>query len=136
MKAFRTISSLALAFLVLMSSTSFMVGVHFCMGEVKSVALFAEADKCAKAEQKVPPCHKHQESDCCTDGVILHDGDDFKNAVPKYEFSESYQIVESNPLVEISEIIPASVVPIRFVVQYDPPLHSSDLNIDLSIFRI
>src|SRR5688572_20207148 len=79
MKLIRTISSILLALLVLMSSTSFMVGVHFCMGEVQSVALFSKADGCEE-EKKLPPCHRHQSAPCCEDEAVVHSGDDFKTS--------------------------------------------------------
>ena len=47
MKAVKTIFVFALALLVLVSSTSFMVGIHFCSGEVADMALFTEAEPCA-----------------------------------------------------------------------------------------
>jgi len=46
MKSLRTITSLTLALLVFVSSTSFMVGMHICSGEVQNIALFTKAEGC------------------------------------------------------------------------------------------
>ena len=45
MKPIRFISAVLLAIVVLVSSTSFMVGMHICMGEVQNIALFGKADR-------------------------------------------------------------------------------------------
>src|SRR5687768_17674727 len=77
MKAIRTISTLLMATLLLVSSTSFMVGMHVCMGEVQSIAIFSKADGCAM-EKNLPPCHRHMTAPCCDDETVIHEADDFK----------------------------------------------------------
>jgi hypothetical protein len=136
MKILRPISALLLALLVLMSSTSFLVGMHFCKGEVKSISIFILAEKCMKHERPVPPCHKHMQANCCQDRVVLHDGDDFKNSFTKFEITagSDFQIVM--PLVLISEVIPSSHTALKFSPGYDPPQSHSDHTIALQVFRI
>jgi len=134
MKIVRTISPVLLALLVLISSTSFMVGMHLCMGDVQSVAVFAKAEGCEK-EQNLPPCHRHQTAPCCEDEVFVHDADEFKSTT-------GLQIVPELSLalpqlhVLISEIISDVAVFRTEFISYDPPLRSYDLTVAHRTFLI
>jgi hypothetical protein len=134
MKAIRSISVVVLAVLVLVSSTSFMIGMHFCMGEVQNVAFFTKADGCEK-EQNLPPCHRHQKAPCCADETIIHDGDDFKASIAYFHIVAAPMEIEQ-PLVLISEVIPS--VPLSRIkyYNYDPPLRSCDLTVEHQVFLI
>ena len=134
MKAFRAISSLLLAILVLMSSTSFLVGMHFCGGEVRSVSLFVPADQCPGHQAPAPACHKHM-SDCCKDEVVLHNGEDFKHSVSNPETTASLTLEVSTPPVVVSETIP-SFSYVRTFSTYYPPTHSTDTSLDIRVLRI
>jgi hypothetical protein len=124
-----------LALLVLVSSTSFMVGLHFCMGEVKSVSLFSKADQCRKATAvKVPSCHK--KNDCCQDQTVVHDGEDFKSTSEQIECSALVsEYVPVTPIL-ISEVIPSSESSRLERTVYDPPAPITDLTVSLSVFLI
>jgi hypothetical protein len=135
MQIIRTISALTLALMVLVSSTSFMVGMHFCMGEVKDVSLFVPAAQCPKHQENLPACHMHQD-DCCQDKVVLHDGDDFKNNIKSLEFGTSVPLQLSTPPVLISEIVPAFYSRISAPAIHAPPLLYTDITIDHQVFRI
>jgi hypothetical protein len=136
MKLVRAISAIILAFLVLMSSTSFMVGMHFCMEEVKSVAIFSKAEQCPKHQQKDPVCPAHKKSDCCKDEAYVHEGDDFKNSVSNTELSDPSFTIVSTPFVFVSEVVPSSGLNHDSFIQYDPPLYSCDLTVSLGVFLI
>jgi hypothetical protein len=133
MKLFRTISSLLLATLVLMASSSFYVGVHTCGGTVKAVAFLEEADDCG--HQSLPPCHRQLMKGCCENENIMHDGDDFK--------SQSSQITVEIPFateleqvdVLVAEIIPSVLSTVEYPT-YDPPLRTSDKLTTLQVFLI
>lgn len=135
MKVFRTISALALAFLVLMSSTSFLVGMHFCMGEVKDLSVFSAADQCPRHEQRLPACHQSA-TDCCQDKVFKHDGDDFKNTYEKLVAGSPVVLEILQPAVLVSEVIPASSPEGSTADAYDPPSFPDDLTVSLHVFRI
>ena len=133
MKATHSISALALALLVLVSSTSVMVGVHRCMGEVQNMAFFSKADGCEK-EQSLPPCHR-QTAPCCDDETVILQGDDFK-ASPAHRVVVASPINIEQPLVQISEVIPAAFLSHIKYRNYDPPLRSSDLLVAHQVFII
>jgi hypothetical protein len=135
MKALRTISVIALALLVLLSSTSFMVGMHFCQGKVKNIALFAKADGCER-EQKLPPCHRPTKAPCCEDTNLTHDGDDFNVSIEQMHIVTPALIELEQPIVLISEIIPCAPISRTQHYNYDPPLRCCDLTVEHHVFLI
>lgn len=128
MTLLRTISAFALAFLVMISSSSFMVGIHFCKGELKHLALLTKAEGCEK-EKKLPPCHKHLASPCCDDEQVIHEGEGFKATFADVSSSPAPVSDLELPLAVISEIIPDSPSSKTQYYNYDPPLRSSDLTV-------
>src|SRR3990170_6359770 len=123
MKALRTISAVLLALLVLVSSTSFIIGIHFCMDEVQNMALFSKADSCEK-EKSLPPCHRHATAACCDDQMVLHEGNNFKASIEHIQFVAPLQMEAEQPLTLISEIIPSTPVSGLKYYNYYPPLRS------------
>ena len=135
MKTVRSISAVLLALLVLVSSTSFMVGVHLCMGEVQNIALFGKADSCEK-EQSLPPCHRHTKVPCCDDETVIHEADDFKASVAHYHVPVPAPMDIEQPLILISEVIPTAPLACFRYHNYDPPLRSCDLTVEHQVFLI
>ena len=135
MKLFRTLSAALLATLVLVSSTSFVVGFHICMGVVENVALFSKADSCEK-EANLPPCHRHQNAPCCTDKTFFHEGNDFKASVAHIHLVAPAPVDTAQALLLISEVIPSAPVSRTPYYNYDPPLRSCDLTIEHHVFLI
>jgi hypothetical protein len=135
MKAIRSISAVLLAILVLISSTSFLVGMHICMGEVQNIALFGKADSCQK-EKALPACRKHTKPACCKDEVVYHEASAFKGSVEHIHVAAPAPIDIEQPVVLISEIIPASPIAQFKYHNYDPPLRSCDLTVDHQVFLI
>jgi hypothetical protein len=134
MKFLRSILSICLAFLVLVSSSSFMVGIHYCGGSVQNVALFTKAEPCAM-EKSMPPCHKHMNT-CCEDEAVIHEGVGFKSSFFQLQLDAPVAIDADQPALFIAEIIPAHADTQLEYYIYDPPLPSSDLTIDHQVFRI
>ena len=135
MKAIRSISAVLLAVLVLVSSTSFMVGMHICMGEVQNIALFGKADSCQK-EKALPACHKHMKPACCEDETVFHEATDFKGSIEHIHIDVPAPTDIEQPVVLISEVIPASPIARTQYYNYDPPLRSCDLTVEHQVFLI
>lgn len=135
MKAIRSITAVILALLVLVSSTSFMVGMHLCMGEIQKVALFSKADSCEK-EQSLPPCHRHTNAPCCEDETVIHDSDDLKASIAHIHLSVPAPVDIEQPLLLISEVIPSAPLSRVKYFNYDPPLRSCDLTVEHQVFLI
>jgi hypothetical protein len=135
MKVVRSISAVLLAILVLVSSTSFIVGMHICMGEVQNIALFGKADSCQK-EKALPACHKHMKPACCEDETVYHEGTDFKASIEHIYIAAPAAMDIELPMVLISEVIPASPIARTYYYNYDPPLRSCDLTVEHQVFLI
>lgn len=135
MKAVCSISAVALAILVLVSSTSFMVGMHLCMGEVQNVAFFSKADGCEN-EQSQPPCHRHTQAPCCEDETVIHRSDDLKASIAHMHVAIAAPMDLDQPLILISEVIPAAPLSRFKYYNYDPPLRSYDLTVEHQVFLI
>lgn len=135
MKSVRSISAAFLALLVLVSSTSFVVGMHICMGSVYEVALFTKAEGCPM-DKNIPPCHKEMKASCCEDEVILHEGTDFNGTASHVDVIVLAPIDIEQPAILVSEIIPVSPVAQFSSDNYDPPLRSSDRVVSLQVFLI
>lgn len=69
-----------MAFLVLLSSTSFTVSTHYCKGEVADVAFFFENESCNDDSEFActDSSAAHVEEDaCCSTNISFVDGEDF-----------------------------------------------------------
>lgn len=135
MKAIRSISAVLFAILVLVSSSSVMVGMHICMGEVQDIALFGKAETCQK-EKALPACHKHMKPACCEDEVVYHEGTDFKGSIQHIHIVVPTPVDIEQTVVLISEIIPSSPTARIQYHKYDPPSRSCDITVEHQVFLI
>lgn len=135
MALLRTILSTILILLVLISSTSFMVGIHYCGGNIQNVALFTNAEQC-DMEKSLPPCHRHLKAACCEDEAIIHDADDFKGSKVLLNLEAPLTIDVEQPLTLIAEVIPVAPIAQTKYYNYDPPLRSTDIIIEHQVFLI
>lgn len=136
MKLYRSILSVSFAFLVLFSSSSFMIGIHVCGGKIQNMALFTKAEGCENKKQ-LPPCHRHEKQPCCQDETILHDAQDFNGNILHINTTSLLPVGDiSQPPVLIAEVIPSSIISKTRYTNYDPPLRSHDLTIALQVFLI
>ena len=135
MKLLRTISILALVFLVMLSSSNFMVGLHFCSGEIQNIGILSKAEPCEK-EQSQPPCHRHMTVTCCEDETILHQGEELKPSVSHFYAAAPLPIDIVDLGILVSEVIPGSAISRSCYVLYDPPASSADITIRNQTFLI
>ena len=135
MKVLRSISAIILAFLVLFSSTSFIIGMHFCGHYIENVALFSKANRC-EMDAQFPPCENLANESCCNDQTIAHEGQDFKISIAQIDFSPAIDIITEQVPVLISEVVPITSVSFPEFYNYDPPLRSRDLTVSFQVFLI
>lgn len=135
MRTIRTISSILLAMLVLVSSTSFIVGMHVCMGEVQNMAVFAKADGCEK-EKQLPPCHRDTTPPCCEDETLTHVAEDLKVITSPVHVNPVDAADLEHTLALIAEIIPSPDRIANAYSHYIPPLLSTDLIVEHRVFLI
>lgn len=135
MKPLRIVGSYLLAFLVLFSSTSFVVGIHLCQGHVENVALFKKADVCER-EMKMPPCHRQMMASCCDDEQVYHEGQGFKQALNSFDFASTFAVIVQSPAIVLDEIFNVKAALHTAFIQYDPPLRTHDRVLSLQVFLI
>ncbi|HEX8038627.1 MAG TPA: hypothetical protein VF490_05730 [Chryseosolibacter sp.] len=126
MKLLTTIVTVALASLVLVSSSSFSIAIHLCAGEIQQVGLFEKQAVCDR--QALPPCHKPLRS-CCENETIVHQADDIKPSLTQLHFvgPEAIDVPFVTPLV--SEIVPSEPLSRTGYVRYKPPLRWEDITV-------
>jgi|SRR5690606_18318020 hypothetical protein len=135
MNMFRTISSLLLAALVLLASSSFYVGVHSCGGTVKAVAFLNDADGCG--HNQLPPCHRKAMEGCCDDEQIVHQSQDLKANAAIVSVADVSSSVILHQTAVLSEIIPTvEVNPVLYFSDHPPALTGNDILISIQSFLI
>ena len=69
--------SITMALLLLLSTTSWKVEKHYCMGRLIDVALFSDLGSCGLDMQSMSLDSKDvSENSCCNDEVVVLDGQD------------------------------------------------------------
>ncbi|MCU0358625.1 MAG: hypothetical protein MUE95_13705 [Cyclobacteriaceae bacterium] len=135
MNLFRTLSSLTLAVLVLMASSSFYVGVHLCGDTVKAIAFLRQADGCG--HQELPPCHRKAMEGCCNDEQVVHQPQELKAEVTGLVLPLPLPSGIIQNSVVLAEIIPSSVtVPSPCLSDHPPTLTGNDILISIQSFLI
>lgn len=135
MKRLRSTLSIGFALLVLVSSSSFSIGLHLCAGEVQNIALFGKADGCQK-EKQLPPCHRHETPACCQDQTVIHDSEDFQANAVHFDVSAPAIVDIIHAQVILDGIVSSAAVTSQRYYNYDPPLRSCDLTIEHRVFLI
>lgn len=135
MKVVRTILVTFYCLMILLSSSSFMIGIHFCSGQVQDVALFTEAQRCVN-DNKIPPCNMHESKPCCEDEAVVHKGDDLKVLQSDINLITLEGVDIEQPPVFISEIIPSAPLSRIQYHNYDPPPRSCDFRVEQQVFLI
>src|ERR1041385_7666298 len=128
MKPVKAILSVVLISIVLVSSTSFTIGLHVCGGEIQNIALFGKAAGCEK-EKQLPPCHQHETPACCQNETIVHSGDDEQFSAARIQVP-----IPSSLAIDIPHFLFAIPIPVDPVehahLRYDPPLRTCDLTVE------
>jgi hypothetical protein len=125
----------ALIFLVLLSSSNFMVGIHLCSGEIQNIGFLTKAQVCEK-EQSLPACHRPVTTPCCEDETIVHRSEESKPSVSHINVAAPVTMDLVGFQVLISEVIPTSPLSRTPYSLYDPPGRSLDITISNQVFII
>jgi hypothetical protein len=119
----------------MLSSSNFMVGIHFCSGEIQNIGFLTEAEACEK-EQSTPPCHRHTTTPCCEDETILHHSDELKSSLSHVHAAAPLAMDMVDFEVLVSEVIPESPASRTPYFLYDPPGPSLDITITNQVLLI
>jgi hypothetical protein len=128
-----------LALLVLVSSSSFMVNMHFCGGDVQSVSLIEEAAPCPM-EVQLPLCHKKmavKKSECCEDRHVAFEGKEFNKQVQDFSMLAWQAINWVAALPMIMEVIQVNeALAFSNHTPYKPPIVERDIPVLTQSFLI
>lgn len=124
----RHILSFAMAFLVLFSTISFTVDMHFCGKHLVDFSLFKKAETCdMKAMMSDSMVDQmNMEMDCCSDVYVVQQGhDDLKISFEKFSFEHQFFIASYiSSYIDLFEGLETNVVPFK---KYPPPLLIQDV---------
>ena len=129
MKSFfhKTIS-LALATVVLFTTMSFTVDIHYCGDDLVDFSMFHNAKTCGMEKQKSEnDCHNEvQDDSCCSDKQIVVEGQDEIKASFDTLSLEQQTFVATffYTYINLFDVLDTSIVPFR---DYKPPLLIRDI---------
>lgn len=121
------IANVVLAGVLLLSTIGITLNKHYCMGRLKSVAVYAHADSCTGSDEKDP-------MPCCQDVLQVLQVDDMAKAAFEFHLDATVEFL-AVPLYALSPISTESRT-FHHVNTYAPPLQESDILILHHIFRI
>jgi hypothetical protein len=127
--------SFFLASWLMVTSVGASIDVHFCKGEIYSIGINAEADKCAgfENENSQKDHSSLQQSPCCDQFSAYFQSDvDSGNDDVAIQYSIDSFVIPFQHEVQI----PNCVEPIQLCHFYHPPEYEEDLLTLFSVFRI
>lgn len=138
MKFIHSIATLFLASLVLIASIGVTVNLHFCAGQVQSIALFVKAKPC---EDLTKPCHgiahHSKKNGCCEEGSII-----LKSKETTAEVKATTQVIPSFNLITVILPVLYSILDLdssaaapRYA-HYKPPMIEHDITVFVQSFLI
>lgn len=121
--------SLALATLVLFTTMSFTVDMHYCGDMLVDYSMFHNAQTCGmEHEQSENDCHSEVSNDsCCTDKQIVVEGqDDIKVSFDTLSFEQqAFVVTFFHTYINLFDDLDTNIVPFR---DYAPPLLLRDIH--------
>jgi len=133
------ILSITLALIMLFTTTSFTVNMHFCCNQMVDMAFFSKAEVCKDKVQKkdspIKQCSTLQEKECCSNKSFVKEGDDvFKESniasqIETLVFLNTFVFTYINLFEGLEE----NIVPFK---AYRPPLLFADIQILNETFLI
>ncbi len=128
--------SIFMAFVVLFSTMSFTVDMHYCGDSLVDVAVFSKTKNCGMQMEdfsfcKIPIVKK----DCCKEKQLIHQSEDtFQPNFRKITFSQQLFIVSYvYTYTNLFEGLQERVVPFKY---YAPPLVVKDIQLLDEVFLI
>lgn len=114
--------SIATAFLVLLSTVSLTVDMHFCGDHLVDFAIFKDADTCQMNMSKSMEDHSMMamEMDCCTNfEVVLEGQDDLKISFDQFSLDQQvFVIAFADSFLNLVKGVDENNIPFK---EYSPP---------------
>ena len=121
--------------LVLLSTVSWTVEKHLCMGRVMDVAFFHEADNCGMEEAMAAMGYDEEAKHCCDNESFVIKGQDDLNLTWE-ELTVSTQVFLSTFVYTYFHLEGFSEEQTNLSKEYPPPLLVQDLTILHEVFLI
>lgn len=136
-QARQKISSVFMALLVFLSTTSFMVDKHYCGDMLVDVSLFTHAKNCGMEVQKPSgssECEITKKSCCSDETIIINGSDELKTSFNDLGFQQQVFITSFYyAYINVFEGLKENIVPFK---DYSPPLLVTDILIQDQTFLI
>jgi len=120
------IFSIALSFLVLLSTLSFTVEKHFCGDNLVDTAVFSEAKKCGGFDSEI---ETYVKKPCCKDTIDVVEGQDELNTSDFEDIDSTLKIAlvaYKYAYSQLYESLPKLVIPHK---DYSPPNLIKDIQV-------
>lgn len=140
MEIFQRILSLSLALLILVSTSSFVVNMHFCGGAIQELSFKAILESCQMDTPAATNSHcetiEQEEDSCCADHSVVNETQDFNN--------HSHQVQELKPDFKIISFVACFVLAVLEPVDqsilshqdYSPPLIERNIPVLVQSFLL
>jgi hypothetical protein len=125
------IGSISLALLVLVSTMSFTIDAHYCGNILVDKAILSKAQTCEMHQQM----HSEDESSCCDNEVEIIEGQDilqFSKAEFDLDIPLEFTVFSLIYFCDL-DVFQKQIDEFQF---YNPPQHSSDLQLLKQVFLI
>jgi hypothetical protein len=123
------IASITLAFVVVFSTSSFTVDMHFCCNKLVDLAILSKAKTCKDKKQESDKSSKEcslGQKDCCSNATFVKNANDnFEKA--QFDFSKDNIVFLKTffyTYVNLFEGLELKVIPFTI---YDPPFLEKDI---------
>ncbi len=130
-KVFHKILSVSMAFVVLFTTMSFTVDMHYCGDSLVDFSLFAKAEGCGMEKAQLAKSSENPSmtsTSCCTDKQIVKVGsDDLKTSFDKPTFEQqTFVATFFYTYINLFEGLDKNVVPFK---DYSPPYVERNIQI-------
>jgi hypothetical protein len=135
---FRKVLSILMAFVVMFSTMSFSIDMHYCGNSLVDFSFFTEAKGCGMEEdQSVKNCENPfiSENSCCTDQQIIKEGeDDLKTAFNNLSFEQQTFVASFfYTYINLFDGLDENISPFK---DYSPPFIERDVQVLHQTFLI
>lgn len=121
--------------MVMLSTVSWTVDKHLCMGRVMDVSFFAEADDCGMEEAMAAMADESLENHCCGDESFTIEGQDkLKLSLSDLDLEQQYFLVAFTHSF-LNVLLPLKELPVPNE-DYPPPLLTRDIQVLDQVFLI
>lgn len=134
-KALQHIASIMMAVLVLFSTFSFTVDMHYCGNRLVDKAVFSKAKGCGMEMESAPKDHSQMKDSTCSDRKLVVQGQkELKHSFHDLNLQQQLFLTAfTYSFVGQFQAAPEQIIPFK---DYSPPLLVSDIHLEDQVFLI